>query len=287
MLAALPAGSQINGITVGTGGASLYSGGSFSYRVEFMPNLLRHSGPGYFLQGLRLICQPQLRAFVLWPVLLNIALFAATAGLLVQGLGHWLDSLLGGLPHWLEFLRWLLWPLIALCVLAAYGYGFNVITTLIGAPFYGLLAQKVQVALGHPAPPDEPFSQLLKRTFAREWQKLSYFLPRSLILVALSLLALFIPGLNLVMPLLFFIWGAWCLAIQYCDYAADNQLQSFTSLKQQLAQHKALSLSFGGSCTGASMVPVFNILAVPAAVAGGTALWLARAKPSIPAGGLL
>ena len=26
------------------------------------------------------------------------------------------------------------------------------------------------MALGHPAPPDEPFSQLLKRTFAREWQ---------------------------------------------------------------------------------------------------------------------
>ncbi len=252
-----------------------------------MQNLLRHSGPGYFIQGLKLICQPQLRAFVIWPVLLNIALFAASIGFLVHGLGQWLDTFLSGLPQWLDFLRWLLWPLIALCVLAAYGYGFNFLTTLIGAPFYGLLAQKVQVLLGHPAPPDESFEQLLKRTFAREWQKLCYFIPRSLIFVALSLLALFIPGLNLILPLLFFIWGAWCLAIQYCDYAADNQLHSFAALKQQLGQHKTLSLSFGGSCAGASMVPVFNILAIPAAVAGGTALWLGRDKLSVPAGGLL
>lgn len=252
-----------------------------------MQNLLRHSGPGYFLLGLKLIWQPPLRAFVVWPVLLNLALFVASIGLLVQGLGHWLDSLFASLPAWLDFVRWLLWPLLALCVLAAYGYGFNFITTLIGAPFYGLLAQKVQVLLGHPAPPDEPFAQLITRTFAREWQKLSYFLPRSLILVALSLLALFIPGLNLLMPLVFFIWGAWCLAIQYCDYAADNQLHSFADLKQQLGQHKTLSLSFGGSCAGACMLPVFNILAIPAAVAGGAALWLGRAKHSVPAGGLL
>ncbi len=252
-----------------------------------MQNLLRHSGPGYFLLGLKLIWQPPLRPFVVWPILLNIVLFIASIGLLIHGLGQWLDALLSGLPQWLDFIRWLLWPLIALCVLAAYGYGFNFITTLIGAPFYGLLAQKVQLLLGHAEPPDEPLPQLIQRTFAREWQKLRYFIPRGLLLLAVSLLALFIPGLNLLMPLVAFVWGAWCLAIQYCDYAADNQQHSFAELKQQLGRNKTLSLSFGGSCAGASMVPLFNILAVPAAVAGGTALWLGRAKQSVPAGGLL
>ncbi|MEY4588430.1 MAG: hypothetical protein RL497_506 [Pseudomonadota bacterium] len=235
---------------------------------------LRHSGPGYFLLGLRLIGRPQLRAFLLLPILLNIALFGATIGLLVNGLNQWMDSFFSGLPQWLFFVRWLLWPLIALCVLAAYGYAFNLLTTLVGAPFYGLLAQKVQVLLGRPAPADEAIGPLMRRTFSREWQKLCYFIPRSLGLLLLSAVALFIPGLNLVLPAVFFIWGAWCLAIQFCDYGADNQNVGFKQLKQLLGRHKSLSLSFGSSCALASMLPVFNIIAMPAAVAGGTALWL-------------
>jgi CysZ protein len=281
----LPSRSQIIGITVGTGVVNLYSGGSFNHRVEFMQNLFRQSGPGYFFLGLKLIWRPELRAFLLFPIALNICLFAATIGLLVQGLDHWLDALLGSLPHWMGFLRALLWPIIALCILAVYGYGFNFITTLIGAPFYGLLAQKVQTVLGYPATADEPWGQLIGRTFGREWQKICYFTPRSLLLLALSAIALFIPVLNLAMHVVIFLWGAWCLAIQFCDYAADNQSLSFKELKQQLTQRKGLSLGFGGSCAGASMVPLLNILAIPAAVAGGTALWLGRDKPLTSAGG--
>lgn len=250
-----------------------------------MQNLFRHSGPGLFLLGLKLIWRPELRAFLLLPILLNICLFAATIGLLVQGLDQWLNAMLSALPHWMGFLHTLLWPLIALSVLVVYGYGFNFITTLIGAPFYGLLAQKVQTVLGYPAAVDEPLMQLIGRTFSREWQKICYFTPRSLLLIVLSAVALFIPILNLAMPVVIFVWGAWCLAIQFCDYAADNQCTSFKELKQQLAQRKGLSLSFGGSCAGASMVPIFNILAIPAAVAGGTALWLGREKQLTSAGG--
>ncbi|HEY6529240.1 MAG TPA: sulfate transporter CysZ [Cellvibrionaceae bacterium] len=250
-----------------------------------MQNLFRHSGPGYFLLGLKLIWRPEIRAFLLLPILLNICLFGVTLGLLTHGLGHWMDGFLNNLPDWMSFVRWLLWPLIALCVLAVYGYGFNFITTLIGAPFYGLLAQKVQMVLGYPTPEDEPLGPLVRRTFHREWQKLCYFTPRSLILLIISGVALFIPGLNLAMPVVFFVWGAWCLAIQFCDYAADNQQVGFKDLQRQLGQRKALSLSFGGSCAGASMIPLFNILAIPAAVAGGTALWLECDKQTTPAGG--
>lgn len=245
-----------------------------------MQTLLRHSGPGYFLFGLKLLLRPELRNFLVLPILLNILLFAASFGLLINGLDQGMDSLFSSLPQWMSFLRWLLWPLVAASLLAVYGYTFNVLTALIGAPFYGLLAQKVQTLLGYPAAAEEPIGQLISRTFNREWQKLCYFTPRTLALLLVSAVALFIPVLNLVMPFVLFIWGAWCLSIQNCDYAADNQTVSFKDLQQQLAQNRSLSLSFGGSCAGASMVPVFNILAMPAAVAGGTALWLARINPA-------
>lgn len=248
---------------------------------------LRHSGPGYFLLGLKLIWRPELRMFLLFPIVLNLILFCATFGLLVASLDQWLESFMQALPQWLSFLRVLLWPLLALCVLVVYGYSFNFITTLLGAPFYGLLAQKVQISLGYAAPADEAWGSLISRTFRREWQKICYFTPRSLLVLALSLVVFFIPMVNLVMPVVVFLWGAWCLAIQFCDYAADNQTTSFKDLKQTLSLNKGLSLSFGGSCAGASMVPLLNILAVPAAVAGGTALWLQQDKTAPLAGGIV
>jgi CysZ protein len=247
---------------------------------------LRHSGPGYFLLGLKLIWRPDLRVFLLFPIVLNLILFCATFGLLVSSLDQWLDGFMQALPQWMSFLRFIIWPLVAVCVLVIYGYCFNFITTLLGAPLYGLLAQKVQTALGYAAPPDESWSLLIRRTFHREWQKICYFTPRSLLVLALSLVVFFIPVLNLLMPVVVFLWGAWCLAIQFCDYAADNQTTNFSELKRLLSLNKGLSLSFGGSCAGASMVPLLNILAVPAAVAGGTALWLQQEKNVPSAGGL-
>lgn len=53
----------------------------------------------------------------------------------------------------------------------------------------------------------------------REWQKLAWYLPRAIVLLILY----FIPGIGqTVAPVLWFLFSAWMLAIQYCDYPFDN-----------------------------------------------------------------
>uniref|UniRef100_UPI002490DB29 EI24 domain-containing protein n=1 Tax=Janibacter hoylei TaxID=364298 RepID=UPI002490DB29 len=74
------------------------------------------------------------------------------------------------------------------------------------------------------------------------------------------------------------VWGAWCMAIQYVDYPLDNHQRPFYELKTVLRRRKLTSLAFGGTVMLAKMVPILNIFVMPAAVAGGTALWVERLR---------
>jgi CysZ protein len=54
----------------------------------------------------------------------------------------------------------------------------------------------------------------IPRIMKREWQKLAWYLPRAIVLLILY----FIPGIGqTVAPVLWFLFSAWMLAIQYCD----------------------------------------------------------------------
>lgn len=238
------------------------------------------TGAGYFWQGMKLLRQPGIRAFVIIPVLINLLLFAALTALLTiqfDALLNWLTAQLGS---WLEWLRWLLWLVAGIFWLVFYGYGFTLISTLIASPFYGLLAERVELHLtGRPA--SEPLTlkgllALAQRTLVREVRKLLYFLPRFLSVLLLSLILSFIPGLGLLAPVLYFVWGAWSLALQHADYAADNNGVTFAALRDSCARRRGASLSFGALAMLSASVPLLNLLAVPAAVAGATALWVER-----------
>ncbi|MFA5494308.1 MAG: sulfate transporter CysZ [Porticoccaceae bacterium] len=238
------------------------------------------TGAGYFWQGVKLLRQPGIRAFVIVPVLINLLLFAALTAVLVaqfDTLLNWLVAQLGG---WLEWLRWLLWLIAGIFWLVFYGYGFTLISTLIAAPFYGLLAERVELHLTGKAA-SEPLTLtgllvLAHRTLVREVRKLLYFLPRFLGVVLLSLILSFVPGLGLLAPVLYFLWGAWSLALQHADYAADNNGVTFAALRDRCARRRGTSLSFGALAMLSASVPLLNLLAVPAAVAGATALWVER-----------
>lgn len=53
------------------------------------------------------------------------------------------------------------------------------------------------------------------RIMKREWQKFAWYLPRAIVLLILY----FIPGIGqTIAPVLWFLFSAWMLAIQYCDY---------------------------------------------------------------------
>ena len=80
-------------------------------------NLSPLATPSLIVEGLRLLGHRQIRWLVLFPIVINIALFASvtwSAGLWVSG---WLDQLTATVPEWLQWLAWIIWLLFALLIL--------------------------------------------------------------------------------------------------------------------------------------------------------------------------
>lgn len=232
----------------------------------------------YFFEGARLIVKPGFRRFILIPLLINLVIFVIVTIALFHAFGDFFNQVLEWLPGWLNWLAWLLWPLVGFVFLVVYGYSFNVITNFIAAPFFGLLAEKIETHLTGVAPPDEPWGQLIPRTLQREAVKLWYFVSRGLIIILLFVVLFFIPGANLVGLIIGVVWSCWCMAVQYSDYPADNHQLSFRELRRRLNQQQLTSYAYGGIILLGSMVPVLNIFVTPIAVAGATLYWVREVK---------
>ncbi len=244
-----------------------------------MPNP-HHSGPGYLLQGLKLLTHPQLRWFVLGPLLINLLLFVGLTWFAFAQFGQWMDMLMAKIPAWLDFLAWIFWVLFGGFLLLVYGYSFAILGNLLASPFYGPLSERVEEVLrGVPSGTQMSARQLMAlaaNSMKRELIKLGYFLPRIVGVLLLTLGLSFIPILNLLGPTIAFLWGAWSLALQYLDYPADNHQVDFRELREILGGKRFVSFSFGGSVLIATTIPVLNLFAMPASVIGATSFWLER-----------
>jgi CysZ protein len=64
------------------------------------------------------------------------------------------------------------------------------------------------------------------------------------------------------------------MAIQYIDYPADNHKLGWNEMLAWLRQKRWQSMSFGGMVYLVLLIPVVNILMMPAAVAGATLFWV-------------
>ncbi|MBZ2169279.1 MULTISPECIES: sulfate transporter CysZ [Marinobacter] len=233
-------------------------------------------GLGYLGEGFRLIRQPGLRLFVIIPLVLNIVLF----GLLFYFLAELFTVMIAGamawLPDWtwLQALDWLFWILYGAVILLMLAYGFVIVANLIGSPFYGYLAELTEKHLtGEELNTDDSWQAIVKdipRALGREVQKILYYLPRALGLFIIGI----IPVVNLVAAVLWFLFNSWMMALQYVDYPADNHKVSFKGLRGLLGETRLSALGFGLPVALAAMVPLLNLIVVPAAVCGGTAYWV-------------
>ncbi len=237
-------------------------------------------GAAYLLRGLGLITRPGLRRYVLIPLIINTVLFA-TLIVLVTG---WIPDAIAWaearLPGWLDWLAWLILPLLVASLLLFLVYGFSACANLVAAPFNGLLAEAVEYQLtGHRPGDPSSLGRLLADAlpaFANELRKLVYFLLRAIPLGILFL----IPGPNAAAPVLWLAFSAWMLALEYTDYPMANHGLDFRAERALLRLQPGRSLGFGGMVLAASLVPVINFLVMPAAVAGATALWVDRLRPA-------
>jgi len=232
------------------------------------------SGPSLILQGAKLLWHPSIRWLVLIPLLINILLFSALTAAAGQWLGGWLDSMVNAVPDWLQWLVWIVWLLFSLLALVIYAFSFTLVANLIGSPFYGLIAERVIIMQGASSAAAESYVfRVAWQSFRRQLQLLAYFIPRTIAVGLLTLLVSFVPLINLLAPVIAGCWAAWSLAIQYLDYPADIEAVSFNQLIDQAGQNRWPAMGFGFAALGASAIPLLNLVALPAAVVGGTLLW--------------
>ena len=230
-------------------------------------------GAGYLIEGFGLIRRPGLRRFVLFPLLINLIIFA---GLIYLGGSYFELAMERLLPESVGWLAYILWPLFAALVLISSFYSFTLIANLIGGPFNDRLAEMVAERLGAPVNTHHGRSLVgdIAVSIANEMRKWAYFLSLLLMLLALWLLTLWIPPLSLLMPLLWLLLGAWMMSVEYTDYPMSNQGLDFAEKRAWLRQHRWLAIGFGAATLGATLIPIINFAVMPAAVAGATALWV-------------
>ena len=239
------------------------------------------NGLQYFFEGFSIMMRPGLKRFVFMPILVNILVLGSAFTWLFFQVDSWVNYLLGFLPTWLHWLSYLLWPLILSSILLIFGYFFSTLANIIAAPFNGFLAEKVEEELSGIPAKELPWSDFVKdvpRMINRELVRLGYYLPRAIVLLTIS----FIPVINIISPLLWFLFGSWMMVIQYCDYAFDNHKISFTQMKETLKKDRLNNMPFGALVTLITVIPLINLFIMPAAVCGGTAMWVDRYRDQYP-----
>jgi CysZ protein len=234
-------------------------------------------GPSLIIESMRILWRRDIRWLVLIPLLVNIILFISVAGFAASWLQNWITAISTSVPEWLQWLAWVIWFLFALLALAIYAFTFTILANLIGSPFYGVIAQRVIAAeitneLSAGMAEDDWWHSAWK-SLIRELRLIGYFLPRTLAVGIVTAILSFIPVLNLLAPIIAGTWAAWCLCLQYLDYAADSEGISFLVLRQKVSSNRFNSLGFGLSAMLGSAIPLINLVMLPASVVAGSLLW--------------
>jgi CysZ protein len=233
------------------------------------------------LSGFVLIQGRGIKRYVIIPLLINVVLFSLALWYIHMQADRGMAAMTEWLPDWLDWLSWLVWLLLAALLLIVAFYSFTLAANFIGAPFNGRLAEKIEQKIIGYAPPSSGqvyTAAGIKNALRSELGKLGYLASRSLPLLVLS----FVPVINVFAPPLWFLFGAWMLALEYLDYPMGNHGLLFADQRQKLQQRRMLVLGFGMTVVVLTFIPVVNFLAMPVAVAGATRLWVKHLSANPP-----
>ncbi len=226
-------------------------------------------------QGFSLVFQKGIRMFVLIPLLINMVIFSGAVWLAYTQYQQLIERLLGWLPTWLSWVEWLLLPFFALLILLVIYFTFSIVANFIAAPFNALLAEKVELKLRGGNVVGSNNISLVKnvgKTLGSEVSKVLYMLKWMPILLLITV----IPGLNLIAPAAWLVYGAWMYSLQYTDYPMGNHNLFMKEELTVLRKNRWDALGFGLATTLITIIPVLNFIAMPVAVSGATALWVKK-----------
>ncbi|MEX0606755.1 MAG: sulfate transporter CysZ [Halofilum sp. (in: g-proteobacteria)] len=236
-------------------------------------------GARYALQGFSLVRARGVWPYALLPLAINAVLFGAAIAFGVVYFADFLDWLL---PQWLDWavVRALLWILFAVSVSLVTFVAFTLLANLVAAPFNSLLAERVERHLRGQLGDEGTTRGMIAEVGASFWaeiRKLIYLAAWSIPLLVLFL----VPGVNLLAPILWLAFGAWMMALEYADCPLGNHGVVFDRGRTLIAQRRGTALGFGATVLFMTTIPGLNLVAMPVAVAGATALYINELAPLV------
>ncbi len=230
-----------------------------------MLKIEKANNPAYavncLLKGMKLLGNPELRKYLIIPILINLILYSTAFAL---GYFYISDLITQLIPGWLSWLEWIIWPLFFLSFSIAGFFTFTILANLIASPFYSQLANKtLELVSGQPTNIKE---QSITQVVISELKRMGYLFSRMLPLLILFI----IPGINLLAPFLWALFGAWGMGLEFMAYPLENQGLLFAQQKQEAKARRIGVLSFGGLTIVGLSIPVLNLIVAPAAVIGAT-----------------
>ncbi len=230
-------------------------------------------------RGLKLLTRREIFPYVLAPLAINLVIFGGLIWFGFSSFAPMVEWLMSFVPGFLDFLRWILWIFLGLLLAVIAFFTFTPIANIIAAPFNALMSEKLEIMLTGSSPSsDLSFMQMAIVSLGSQIRKLGYMA----IWYAGLILVTLIPVVNFAAPVLWVLFGSWLMALEYMDYPMGNHDIGFKEQRETLAERRGLAMGFGGAVMIMTTVPVINFLAMPAAVAGATVLWVEQLRKPAP-----
>ncbi len=228
------------------------------------------AGFGYLLRGARtLLRERSLWPLIVGPVIINAALFA----LFIWGFSVLTGRFLGqALPEtWWAVLIMVLFVAASVAAIIFFGSAFFVFFgSIISAPFYSAIAERMVLALGGKVP-ERPWLSEALMSVRHSLKKIGLFLLIQGALVILYIIPVAIGPAAYVT--LGFFTTVFFLALDFLDFAFDHRGWSFKERRRWCLRRRGFVLGFGTAVFLGLAIPVVNLLIPPMAVAGAILLF--------------
>lgn len=241
------------------------------------------SGLKYPFKGMRFIYgqHPELAKIWIFPIIITlgflILLFlgsnefhaALTNMMWEEPTGDGFGASIGRFFHgFVEILVWLLMMVAGLLIVV-------VTSTVVAAPFNDALSEAVECIVTGTEPKPFSLGVVLRDTVRTVGLELLKLLLYALVMVPLFLASLVVPVVGQILYTVFgFFFTATYFAIDYVDWPASRQNRGIGYRLELIRQNFLPMLGFGSGVWLCLFIPLVNLLFMPAAVAGGTLLFL-------------
>ena len=234
-------------------------------------------GVGDLIEGMRVIVKtPKLWPYVVIPLIINIVVYVAVIG---AGIYFFSDIMAHYLPEgegWFYTLvRYLLWVVMAVVIIIGIFFTFFSVACLISSPFNEILSARYEELLTGEAPGG---GLSVLASVAAEIKRLIVYLIVAAVLLVITVLLSAVPGLNLVVPLLWMIFSGLVAAFEFLSYPLERKGLGFGPKISFIKANLLRSEGFGIAIYFSLFIPVLNFMVIPAAVIGATRMVVSQAQ---------